>query len=194
MQDGWQKLTWLLFKYRIRLTFLIFILLLGYESWHGLSPRRPFDPSDPLGLLGGIMALAGALIRTWSAGVIHKNDRLATTGPYALCRHPLYLGSLTMALGFMILLNEPLNFLALGVLILLVYVPKIRAEEALLSDLYPEAWTVYTRTTGLLFPKSLPTEVSIPWSRKQWTRNREHHGLLFAVLLLAILIWAAWTA
>ena len=193
MQDWWQKLTWMLFKYRIRLTFLIFILLLGYEGWHGFSLRRPFDPSDPLGMAGAIMAIAGSLIRSWSAGVIHKNDKLATSGPYALSRHPLYLGSLTMAVGFLILVNEPLNFVALGILVLLVYVPKIRAEEALLSDLYPEAWVMYKRTTGILFPKSIPTDVRIPWSRQQWTKNREHHGFILMVMLMAVLTWAAWS-
>ena len=35
----------------------------------------------------------GFIIRAWATGHIRKNDELTVSGPYALTRNPLYLGS-----------------------------------------------------------------------------------------------------
>ena len=43
-------------------------------------------------VIGLGLAVAGQLFRIYAAGFIHKNKQLASSGPYALVRHPLYLG------------------------------------------------------------------------------------------------------
>ena len=43
------------------------------------------------------MAAVGLWIRGWSAGTIHKDEELTTTGPYAFARNPLYVGSFLIA-------------------------------------------------------------------------------------------------
>src|SRR5258705_4166631 len=53
-------------------------------------------------LAGGCVSLLGLAIRAWAAGHIRKNDRLATSGPYAHTRNPLYLGSFLLELSFTI--------------------------------------------------------------------------------------------
>ena len=40
------------------------------------------------------LAFVGQVFRTFAAGTIFKNKRLASTGAYALVRHPLYFGNL----------------------------------------------------------------------------------------------------
>lgn len=50
-------------------------------------------------LAGGAVAMVGVAIRAWAAGTVQKNLRLATAGPYAFVRHPLYLGGLLIGLG-----------------------------------------------------------------------------------------------
>ena len=46
-------------------------------------------------LIGCFIALPGLLIRALASGHVQKNEQLATSGPYAYTRNPLYLGSLT---------------------------------------------------------------------------------------------------
>ena len=46
------------------------------------------------------MAILGLALRGWAAGCLAKNQELATGGPYAYTRNPLYLGSLILAGGF----------------------------------------------------------------------------------------------
>ncbi len=53
-------------------------------------------------LIGAGVSLIGLGIRAWAAGHIRKNAELATSGPYAFTRNPLYLGSFFLGLGFTI--------------------------------------------------------------------------------------------
>jgi protein-S-isoprenylcysteine O-methyltransferase Ste14 len=56
-----------------------------------------FSRPRPLTLaIGGAVALPGLALRAWATGHLRKNDALATTGPYAYTRNPLYLGSFVM--------------------------------------------------------------------------------------------------
>src|ERR1700756_3353774 len=53
-------------------------------------------------LAGFAIALVGIVVRALASGHIRKNAALATTGPYAYTRNPLYLGSIIIALGFIV--------------------------------------------------------------------------------------------
>jgi protein-S-isoprenylcysteine O-methyltransferase Ste14 len=53
-------------------------------------------------LLGAIIAAIGLFIRGAAAGHLRKDQELATTGPYARTRNPLYLGSAFLAAGFVV--------------------------------------------------------------------------------------------
>src|SRR4051794_32844619 len=53
-------------------------------------------------IVGGVVAFIGVAIRGWASGHIRKAERLATSGPYAYTRNPLYLGSFVLGAGFTI--------------------------------------------------------------------------------------------
>src|SRR5439155_3013450 len=57
-------------------------------------------------IAGAAVALPGLLLRAWASGHLRKNEMLATTGPYAYTRNPLYLGSFLIGLGFTIAAAE----------------------------------------------------------------------------------------
>src|SRR5437763_9324665 len=56
-------------------------------------------PSPRTLLIGAAVALVGLLIRAWASGYLRKNMELATSGPYAYTRNPLYLGTFIMGGG-----------------------------------------------------------------------------------------------
>src|SRR5882672_12080639 len=56
--------------------------------------------------IGATITVLGLLLRGWAAGHLAKNQRLATGGPYALTRNPLYFGTLLVAAGLAIASRE----------------------------------------------------------------------------------------
>jgi protein-S-isoprenylcysteine O-methyltransferase Ste14 len=48
---------------------------------------------------GSLLAALGVALRVWGCGHLRKNKDLITSGPYAHVKHPLYLGTLAVALG-----------------------------------------------------------------------------------------------
>ena len=88
---------------------------------------RPTALSFGLGL--AIISL-GEVLRFWAAGHLQKNEVLTTTGPYAHVKHPLYIGTILVTMGFCIMAD---NIYILGVTLLvfsLYYLPyKNKVEE-----------------------------------------------------------------
>ena len=84
--------------------------------------------------VGSAVALAGVWIRAISSGHVKKNEELATTGPYAYTRNPLYFGSIVIAGGFALAALRWEIALALVIMFAAIYIPVIRGEEHFLSE------------------------------------------------------------
>src|SRR5579872_5069611 len=81
-------------------------------------------------LVGVVLVIPGLMIRAIASGHVQKNEALATTGPYAYTRNPLYLGSLLMGIGFAVAARSWWVGIALIVMFFAIYLPVIRGEEA----------------------------------------------------------------
>ena len=90
----------------------------------GLAYLAFVRPTTGSLLLGLPVAIVGLLIRGWAAGHIVKNEQLATTGPYAHTRNPLYFGSFLLAAGFALAAHWSLLLVVIA-LFVLVYGPTI---------------------------------------------------------------------
>jgi protein-S-isoprenylcysteine O-methyltransferase Ste14 len=141
--------------------------------------------------IGGLIALAGLLLRLWAAGHIEKGRVLTRGGPYALTRNPLYLGSFFMALGIIIAGQGYWLLLPFGLFFAAFYWPVMRAEEQELLNGYGERYIEYTRSVPLFWPRfrrSCADASVFRWERV--IRNREHHtiaGFLAAEALLIVM-------
>jgi protein-S-isoprenylcysteine O-methyltransferase Ste14 len=102
--------------------------------------------------LGLPAAVLGAGIRTWSSGVIVKNKQLATCGPYALTRNPLYVGSFVMGIGVTVMTGSPVLMAAVAVLFPLVYGGLVRKEEKYLLGVYGEDFLDYCARVPRFIP------------------------------------------
>jgi protein-S-isoprenylcysteine O-methyltransferase Ste14 len=139
--------------------------------------------------IGGIIATGGALWRLWAAGHIDKGRVLTQSGPYALTRNPLYLGSFFMALGVLMAGQGYWLLPGFGIFFLGFYYPVMRAEEQELLQGHGSQVLGYARRVPLFFP-GLPKK-SLPSSRFTWNRvvkNREHRTILGFLLTQIVLI------
>ena len=171
---------------RVFISWILFLLLLVRitlrQNFYSLSRL-----SGTLRIAGLLLIAMGLVLRSWAAGVIKKNDSLATSGPYVLTRHPLYIGSLILLAGFLDILGDGFNLLPFLILVFFVYWPTIHKEENSLREKFGSAWQFYARRVGILFPKKLPWPIEISWSWAQWQKNKEYKALAGALVVLIVL-------
>jgi len=79
-------------------------------------------------LLGLPFIVLGEALRIWASGHIHKMREVTRTGPYALCRHPLYVGHFLITAGFLIAGDQPLVAI-FGLLVFWLIFPRTMARE-----------------------------------------------------------------
>lgn len=127
------------------------------------------EPTPALLGFGAIFVLLGMAVRMWASGCVKKNRVLATSGPYAFVRHPLYVGNILICAGFCITSglwwSVPLGI----VLLLLFYPPAIAYEDQKLRGLFPDQWDGWAIKTPALLPRLSAWEQAkgAEWSWKQ---------------------------
>jgi protein-S-isoprenylcysteine O-methyltransferase Ste14 len=156
-------------------------------------------PSARFLAFGAILIVPGILIRALASGHVSKNEALATSGPYAYTRNPLYLGSLLIGVGFAIAARSWWVGVVLVVMFFAIYLPVIRDEEAYLREKFPE-FEEYARRVPRMFPRIFPTIVpsTAPRSREEqpahqfslqlYLKHREYNALLGALAMVAALV------
>jgi len=102
--------------------------------------------------VGGAIAFIGVLVRAWASGHISKNERLATSGPYAHTRNPLYFGSFLIAAGFAVAAHWSL-LLVVVAFFALVYGPTIEKERVKISARFPEAYSRWSENVPAFVPR-----------------------------------------
>jgi protein-S-isoprenylcysteine O-methyltransferase Ste14 len=131
--------------------------------------------------IGLAVAIAGEVVRVWAAGHIEKGREITSSGPYRFVRHPLYLGSTVLGVGFAIAAaNVPVAILVTLYLAITISAA-IRTEEATLDERFAGAYTSYREGSA--------TPVKRAFSVSRAIRNGEHRavmGLVAAFVLLAL--------
>ncbi|MGQ0712933.1 MAG: methyltransferase family protein [Gemmatimonadaceae bacterium] len=171
---------------RIRVP-LGFLLAAGY-----LLVARP----TPLTLIvGASIAFVGLLVRGWASGHIVKNDRLATTGPYAHTRNPLYFGSFLIAAGFAMAAHWSLLLFVIAFFVL-IYGPTMRDERISIQTRFPEAYGEWERNVPAFVPRPTPWQATPTSPDEQggfdvalYMRHGEWRAALGYAAVLAYLIF-----
>jgi protein-S-isoprenylcysteine O-methyltransferase Ste14 len=147
----------------------------------------------PLSLALGLpLVLLGEALRLWASGHIEKTKALATGGPYAHTRNPLYVGSLLIAAGVAVAGASWWVALAAAVYFLAFYPSVIREEADFLAKKFGEEYTLWAAEVPLFLPRVAPGGKRS--SRFDWARVRQNREWRTAVAVpaLAGLLFARW--
>ena len=167
-------------RIRVPLGFLFAVLYfwLARPTWRSMA-------------LGMVVIVPGVLIRALASGHVRKNEALATSGPYAYTRNPLYLGSLLMGLGFAVAARSWWVGVALLVMFFAIYLPVISDEEKFLREKFPE-FDGYARRVPRMVPRltflSDQDEVPTGFSLDLYLKHHEYNALLGVVGMVTALI------
>lgn len=137
--------------------------------------------------IGSLLVIPGLLLRAVASGHVSKNEQLATSGPYAYTRNPLYLGSLVLAIGFAVAARSWIIGVVMVVMFLAIYIPVIRGEEEFLRGKFPE-FSEYAQRVPRLLPRLTAAshgEGAFSW--ELYRKHREYNALLGAAAIIGVL-------
>jgi protein-S-isoprenylcysteine O-methyltransferase Ste14 len=142
-------------RLRLRLTRLlaIFILLtFGVASSYWSNGHPVIEKA--LFLIGLSLAGFGAAGRAWATSYIsgQKLKQLVATGPYSLCRNPLYFFSWILGIGFGFCSKTFSMPLLIAVALLILYYFQIKGEERNLRTLFGSEYESYLAKVPRFFP------------------------------------------
>ena len=171
-------------RWRVRLGYPVAIIywLFATPTWRSIA-------------YGTIVAALGLMVRAAAAGYLRKDRELAVTGPYALTRNPLYLGSFLLGLGFTIAAARWQLALVFVALFVGIYFPVMRVEGSTLAGLFGESYRRYAREVPLYVPRLTPYRDQTRANRfdaRLYMRYREYRAALGLLIAWGILFLKAY--
>ncbi len=156
-----------------------------------LIAARP--ESWPLFWAGLAVLALGQAVRLAASAVIVKSKTLTMTGPYAAVRNPLYLGTMLMTAGLLLMLSAPSRpLLTAGLWAFAaaafgwIYYVTIKAEEAHLLSVYGGEFGKYKAAAPAILPcpRGLACFFDLSaYSREVFRKNKEWRGMSAAFAL-----------
>ena len=149
-------------------------------------------PTPKALMIGASISIVGLALRAWAAGHIRKNAQLATSGPYAFTRNPLYFGSFLLGLGFTVASGRVLLGVLFAALFLGIYLPVMRVEASTLAELFGKDYENYRRAVPLFFPRLTPFRAEGAAGNRfdgaLYLRYREYRAALGLVIAWGLLL------
>ncbi len=109
-------------------------------------------PTDATDVAAVGIVVVGIAVRAWANAWIRKDVELCTRGPYAVVRHPLYLATIILLIGM--ILVYPFPRVAVFAVSLSCYVLMgAYLEERKLIIQYGQEYLDYRKTVGFIVPK-----------------------------------------
>jgi protein-S-isoprenylcysteine O-methyltransferase Ste14 len=98
---------------------------------------------------GTAFAICAGIVLGRSMSILPEARRLVTSGPYALVRHPLYLGEIVAVAGVTLQYLSAWALFLLG-LLCVIQLQRMKNEERVLSQVFPEYGDYMARTARLV--------------------------------------------
>ena len=145
-------------------------------------------------LAGGLVLLFGELLRLWAVGHIGARSRTRTgevgglveTGPFGLCRNPLYVGNGLILMGVG-LWSGPLWGLAWLLFVAVQYAAIVRWEEAVLLKKHGKSFQAYCDRV----PRWWPLGSVSKKGRASWASAfKSERPTLTAIVAVSVLFWS----
>lgn len=128
--------------------------------------------------IGAAIALVGEAVRIWAAGHLEKGREVTSSGPYALTRHPLYLGSSLVGLGLAVGAGRAIVAVIVVAYLAITLTAAIRTEEAHLTEKFGAAYPEY---------RAGRMSVKRAFSLERAMRNREYRAAIGVLVVLGVL-------
>lgn len=145
---------------RIFLTIAMIVVIEFFYAynWFGIDYTQP--NSVILQSIGVVLCSAGISFAIWARihlganwsyiPAVKEGHELITSGPYRIVRHPIYTGILVAMLGSALVSGWP--WLIILIFIGVMFVWRVKVEEELMTQLFPQQYPEYKKGTKALIP------------------------------------------
>jgi protein-S-isoprenylcysteine O-methyltransferase Ste14 len=114
------------------------------------SGPGPHGLARSIGLLFGLIGLAGAIVSRYTLGrsfsIVPKATALVTNGIYSRIRNPIYISGMICVLG-MVLMVGGSELLAIFLVLIPMQIIRARREAQVLEDKFGDAYREYRKRT-----------------------------------------------
>ena len=150
------------------------------------------DMTDLSFLMGMMFMVAGMGLRFWASGYIQKSRVLATSGPYAYTRNPLYLGNFIIGFGIVIISNSPGLIFYYVISFTILYLGTIYEEQKSLTEKFTDDYMDYLNEVPVFLPsyKAYRKTKGHKFDIRQSFKNGEFIRLCgFSLLIVFFYLW-----
>jgi protein-S-isoprenylcysteine O-methyltransferase Ste14 len=141
-------------RYRFIVNILLYSMVLA--SCFEFNHREAWNLSYRLmEILGYVLVGMGILGRLWCGMYVfgRKSKKLCKTGPYSVCRNPLYFFSFITGMGVAAQSNSPVVLIAFAAIFWGYYFLVIKSEEKGLAALFGREYEKYLQTVPCIIPR-----------------------------------------
>jgi len=145
--------------------FVLEVAAVGCWLWYRGDWLILPKPDSLVAVAGSVLALTGGLLTAWARHTLGRlfsvhlgvqaEHRLIRSGPYAIVRHPMYLGITDYIFGSALVWNDA-GLLALAAAFIVFFTVQLRFEEAILARHFGAEYAEYRRQTPALLPRLRP--------------------------------------
>lgn len=125
--------------------------------WHLILGFKGDPHFGPVHLISNIFIIFGLILLSYAWGILYnaqKRNKLATTGPYKVIRHPQYMGFIIIMVGFIFQWPTLLTLIMFPVLVV-VYTKLALEEEKDLMKIFGKDYQHYAQVTPRFIPNLL---------------------------------------
>jgi protein-S-isoprenylcysteine O-methyltransferase Ste14 len=166
-------------------------IVIRYRSFVGIlgliATLYLSEPSPRSVFIGFFFIIAGMFFRGWSSGYINKDDELATQGPFALTRNPLYFGNFILGAGIAIAGNNVCCYTIFLVYYLLFFPFLMVIEHKRLKKKFGKQYEEWAERSNSFFPKIKRLDKR-GFNISFYMKNREYKVLYFSLLVVAVFV------
>ena len=149
------------------------------------------SPRPEMFWVGAVIALLGILVRLYASGFVMKNKELATDGPYAFVRHPLYTGNILMLVGFCLANGQIWPWFVGAFFLWFWYPTAISYEDNKLERIFDDSWRAWSANTPALMPRRVSGNQS---SENHWSfiKSMRQNWEPVIVVYSLVCLWWLW--
>ena len=102
--------------------------------------------------IGLLLSMAGETLQVWCFASLHKKKELASNGPYAVVRNPMYLGRYLLILGTIVITGRPVLMVIFSIVYYFYMINRVDREEKVLEEIFKDDYKVYCQQVPRFLP------------------------------------------